>query len=253
MVVVLGLELVHAHDHFLAAVDAGLAARRGLLDAHLGHAGLDRLGHAAQRLDLVDQLARLGDQAGGQRFDVVAAGQRIDDLGDAGLVLEDELGVARDARGGGRRQRDRLVERIGVQRLRAAQHRRHRLVGGADHVVVGVLLGERHARGLAVRAQRQRIGLLGLERLDQLGPQEARGAELGHFHEEVHADAEEEREPRREGVDVEALGLGGADVFEPVGQREGQLLDQRRARLLHVIAGDRDRVELRHVLARCAR
>jgi hypothetical protein len=88
---------------------------------------LDGLGHAAQRLDLLDQLARLCDQARGQRFDVVAAGQRIDDLGDAGLVLEDQLGVARDAGRGRGRQRDRLVERVGVQRLRAAQHRRHRL------------------------------------------------------------------------------------------------------------------------------
>ena len=71
---------------------------------------------------------------------------------------------------------------------------------------------------------------------------------LGGLHEEVHADAEEERQPRREGVDVEALGLGGADVFEPVRKSECQLLDKRRSRLLHVIAGDRDRVELGHVL-----
>ena len=31
----------------------------------------------------------------------------------------------------------------------------------------------------------------------------ARGAQLRHLHEEVHADAEEERKPRREAVDVE--------------------------------------------------
>ena len=99
-----------------------------------------------------------------------------------------------------------------------------------------------------MRAQRQRIDLLGLERLDELGPQEARGAQLGGLHEEVHADAEEERQPRREGVDVEALGLGGAHVFQPIRKSECQLLNKRRSRLLHVIAGDRDRVELGHVL-----
>jgi hypothetical protein len=37
-----------------AGVDAGLGARRGLLDPQLRHAGLDRLGHAAERLDLGD-------------------------------------------------------------------------------------------------------------------------------------------------------------------------------------------------------
>ena len=46
---------VDADDRLLAAVDARLAPRRGFLDAQLGHAGLDRLGHAADRFDLVDQ------------------------------------------------------------------------------------------------------------------------------------------------------------------------------------------------------
>ena len=116
----LQLELVDPDHDLLAAVNARLLAGGRLLDAELGHAGLDRLGHAAQRLDLVDELARLGDQARGQGLHVVAAGQRVDHLGDAGLVLEDELRVARDAGRGHGRERDRLVERVGVQRLRAA-------------------------------------------------------------------------------------------------------------------------------------
>src|SRR6185369_1565674 len=41
------LELVDADDHVLAAVDARLAPRRGLLDPELRHAGLDGLRHAA--------------------------------------------------------------------------------------------------------------------------------------------------------------------------------------------------------------
>ena len=39
----------------------------------------------------------------------------------------------------------------------------------------------------------------------------------------------------------------GAHIFDAVGERIGELEVLRRARLLHVIAGDRDRVELRHV------
>ena len=46
---------------------------------------------------------------------------------------------------------------------------------------------------------------------------------------------------------VEAARQRGAHVFEPVGQGEGELLHRGRAGLLHVIAGDRDRVEFRHV------
>jgi hypothetical protein len=84
--------------------------------------------------------------------------------------------------------------------------------------------------------------------LHQGRPQGAGGAQLGDLHEEVHADVEEEAEPGREGVDREALGQRRAHVFEPVGQREGELLHQRRAGLLDVVAGDRDRVEARHLL-----
>ena len=79
---------------------------------------------------------------------------------------------------------------------------------------------------------------------------QARRAHLGDLHEEVHADRPEERQPRREGVDVEARSEPGADVLDAVGQRVGELEVRRRARLLHVIAGDRDRVEARHVLRR---
>ena len=51
------------------------------------------------------------------------------------------------------RQRQRLVERVGVQRLRAAEHRRQRLQRRAHDVVVRLLRGQRHAGRLRVEAQ----------------------------------------------------------------------------------------------------
>ena len=42
----------------------------------------------------------------------------------------------------------------------------------------------------------------------------------------------------------------GAGILDAVGQRIGQLQVRRRAGFLHVIAGNRDRIELRHVLRR---
>ena len=86
--------------------------------------------------------------------------------------------------------------------------------------------------------------------LHALGPDAARGAHLGDLEIEVHADAPEEGEPTGELVDVHALRERGAHVVEPVRDREGQLLDRRRPGFLHVVAGDRDRVELRHLLRR---
>ena len=81
-------------------------------------------------------------------------------------------------------------------------------------------------------------------------PQQPRRAQLRDLHEEVHADREEEREAAGELVDVEAARRARAHVLEAVGEREAELLHRGRARLLHVVAGDRDRVELRHVLRR---
>ena len=101
-----------------------------------------------------------------------------------------------------------------------------------------------------VGAQRQRARILRIELLHQLGPEQPRGAELRHLHEEVHADRPEERQARGEAVDVEPGLDAGADIFDAVGQRVGELEVLRRAGLLHVIAGDRDRIELRHVLRR---
>ena len=60
-------------------------------------------------------------------------------LGDAGLLLDDDLGVAGDAGtlDGGKAQR--LIKGVGVEGLGAAEHGRHGLDDRADHVVVWVL------------------------------------------------------------------------------------------------------------------
>ena len=158
--------------------------------------------------------------------------------------------VAGDARGKLRRQGNRLVEGIGVQRLRAAEHRRHRLEGGAHHIVVGVLLGQRHAGGLAMGAQHLGAFRLCAEIGHDASPELTGGTQLGGLHEEIHADAEKERQPAGEFVDREPLALRRPDIFHPVGQRIGQFLRQRRAGLLHVVAGNRNRIEFRHFL-RC--
>src|SRR5205085_11932000 len=79
-------------------------------------------------------------------------------------------------------------------------------------------------------------------------PDAARRAQLGDFLEEIVVDVPEEREARREVVDIEAAGLSALDVGEAVGERERELLRRRGARLANVVAGDRDRVPFRRVL-----
>ena len=103
-----------------------------------------------------------------------------------------------------------------------------------------------------MRAQRHGLGILGMKSLDDFGPQHARGAQLGDLHEVVHADAPEEAQARREGVDIQAGRDARADVFDAVGQGVAQLDIGGGPGLLHVIAADRDAVELGHVRGRVA-
>ena len=103
-----------------------------------------------------------------------------------------------------------------------------------------------------MRAQRKRFRVLRIELGDQLAPQQPACAQLGDLHEEVHPDAPEEREPRGELVDGQPRVQTRLDVLHTIGQRVGQLQIRCRTGLLDVIAGDRDRVELRHSGARVA-
>ncbi len=134
-------------DHGLAAqIDARLCARRRLLDPALRHAALDRLGHPPKALDLIDMALRPHGEVGGQAFEIIRAAPGVDDPGRAALFDQKELGVAGDA--GGKRgwQRQRLIERVGVQRLGVALGRCHRLDLGAHDIVEGVLRGQATSR-----------------------------------------------------------------------------------------------------------
>ena len=139
-----------------------------------------------------------------------------------------------------------------MQRLRPPQHRRQRLDRRADDVVVRVLLGQADPRRLAMRAQQLRLLGLGAQARHDPRPQRPRRAQLGDLHEQIHADAEEERQPRRELVDRLPRRHRRANIGHPVGERVGQLLDRRRPGLVHMIARDRDAVELGHLGRRIA-
>lgn len=69
----------------------------------------------------------------------MGAAPRVGHFGDAGLLLDDDLRVSSDAGALHRGQAQRLVEGVGVQRLGPAEHGRHGLNHGPNHVVVRIL------------------------------------------------------------------------------------------------------------------
>ena len=172
----------------------------------------------------------------------------IDDRGDARLVGEDLLRAQRDLRGLLRGQREHLVHRVGVQRVGAAEHRGKRLERGPRNVVLDLLGGERAPGGLGVEAQLERALVLGAVPLAHVPRPDAAGsAVLGDLLEEVDVGVEEERQPRRELVDVEPALDPGLHVGETVGEGERQLLRGGASGLADVVPADRDRIPVRDV------
>ena len=136
-----------------------------------------------------------------------------------------------------------------MERLRAAEHGGERLDRGADDVVLRLLGGEGRAAGLGVEAQHHGARVLGAEALfGEVRPHPARRAELRDLLDEVREGGVEEREARRELVEVEAGFERGLAVGDGVGEGERHLLDGGAAGLAHVVAADADGVPGRQVV-----
>ena len=175
------LVFVHAYDHVLPAVDAGLFFSRRRFNFQLGPAAINGLDHAAHGVHLFDNFPGRVGHILGQLFHHVATGPGVDHAADVRLFLDDELRAARNTRRELGGQRNGFVKAIGMQALRAAKYGCHGFDGGAHHVVIGVLLGQAPAASLAVGAQHQALGRFGIKALHDAAPEQARGAHLGHF------------------------------------------------------------------------
>ena len=105
-----------------------------------------------------------------------------------------------------------------MERLGSSKGSGEGLKGRADDFVIGVLLGQAPAGSLNVgpKDAGSRIGRV--EFADDLMPKVTGCPEHGDFHEEIHADAEEEGQARGEVVDLQASIDGGPDVFLTVRQ-----------------------------------
>ncbi len=118
-----------------------------------------------------------------------------------------------------------------------------------DDVVQGLLCRQALAGGLGVELQLfGRVGLGVVPLVHDAGVDPSRSSELRDLLEQRVVAVEEERERRRELVDVEATVHRVLDVREPISQRERELLHRGAAGFADVVARDGDRVELRGLL-----
>src|SRR6185312_10565551 len=246
-----GDELVHADDGATVLLDFPLLARGGLGDLALQPARLETMYDATNLGDLLEQRLCFPLELVGQSLDVVRAAQRIGNVWNTGLVREHLLRAKRNLHRLLRGQRQRLVHRVGVQRLRAAEHRGHRLIRDAHDVVHRLLRGERHTGCLRVESHDQRARILRAEALLEMPrPDASRGTQLRDLLEEIIMDVPEERQTGRKVVHVQSARKTTLDVRETVRERERKLLRSSGTGFPDVIARDRDRIPERNVLRR---
>ena len=169
----------------------------------------------------------------------------VHSVGDAAFAGDDLLGAQRQGGGGLGGKRPSLIERVGVQRLRAAENGSERLKGRAYDVVVRLLRGQGTAGGLRVETQRPGTRLPGAKAIahDPV-PDAARGAVFGHLFEEIVVRVEEKRKARREIIDCQAAPDRSFHILDAVLQREREFLNRRGAGLADVVAADGDGIEL---------
>ena len=244
-----GDELVHPDHRPLAGLDLLVDLVRLVGDQPLQVAVLDGTDHPAVLLEIGHDRddAFLGGI--GQRLDEVGAAQRVGHPGHPGLVGQDLLGAQRQRRGLLTGQRERLVPRRGEHRLHPAQDRGQRLVGHPDQVVLRLRGVQRRAAGHAAEPEHRRlVGLRTVALAHDGGPTAPSGTVFRDLLEEVAVGVEEERDLRRELVDGHPAALDhGVAIGDAVGQGERHLLHRIGAGVAEVRAGDRDRVESRHL------
>ena len=101
-----------------------------------------------------------------QPLHIVRTSPWVNDSSYIRFFLQVKLRIARNARGEISRQRQRFIQRVGVQRLGMPESRGQRFDAGAHHIVVRILRREAPAGSLAMRPQDQGLRILWVKGFD---------------------------------------------------------------------------------------
>ncbi|MCW0416172.1 hypothetical protein NB689_001926 [Xanthomonas sacchari] len=209
--------------------------------------GVHRAEHATALADRLELLVHRFFHQVGELLDDEAALPGVLAEVQPQLLVDDHLDRHRAAHAFLGRRGDRLVVGVGVQAVAVVEQRVQRLQRGADVVELDLLRVQRTARGLDVVLHHLAALVAAVALAHRPCPDPPRHA-ADHRVLRVHAVAEEEAQVRREIVDVHAARQVVLDDGEAVAEGEGELADRVRPGLGDVIAGDRHRVEVAHLL-----
>ena len=143
----------------------------------------------------------------GQPLHKIRSTQRVDGIGNARFIGQDLLRAQGDAGRIFRRQGEGFVKAVGMQALRAAQHRGQGLDRHPRDIVLGLLGGQRDACRLGMKPHTVGADIPGAKALGhQPVPDLARGPEFADLFEKIVMRIEEEAQPRSEIIDLRVPG-----------------------------------------------
>ncbi len=130
-----------------------------------------------------------------------------------------------------------------MQALGPAQKGGQGLQASPGNVVVGVLLGEAPARGLAMGSKRHRLGGSGPHGSGDSRPQQAPSPEFGYFGDQIHPGGPKKRKPWAKFIQTQAGTNPSTEVFHAIRQGVGQFQFGRCTGFVHVVTRNANGVE----------
>jgi hypothetical protein len=241
---------VHAHLAQGPVAELSRVALHGVLEQAPEPTRVAQFGWLALRLDAAHHFPDPPLHLVGERFHVVRAPEWIGHPRHSGLELNDLLRAQAHQVRLATRDPKSLVEGGHLDGLGTGQGEREGLGGAPDHVVHGLLGGEREARGVSGDVHGQRARIPGAElAAHHAGEQATRGADLGDLLEEIEATIHQDRDPRGEGIDRDAALQQGAHDAADLDEPEGHLFHRVQAPVADEVGVLEKGVELRHLLA----
>ena len=128
----------------------------------MGKTFLNGRDHSSHFVDHPDVFAGSGFEIEGESLEEVAASEGIGNRGHSGLIRYDLLGTEGECGGVLTGQRPGFIEGVGMEGLGASEDGGEGLEGGANHIIIWLLPGERTAGGLGVEAEFQAAGVFQL-------------------------------------------------------------------------------------------
>lgn len=141
-----------------------------------------------------------------------------------------------------------LVERVGVKWLSEEKWRRNGIEGCEEDIVIRIMLMKGKEGGMEVGEKNKRERIIRIKLINDEWKEKERREKIGNLNEEINEDGEEERKKEWKIIEIEEIIERRKKILEKVGKCEGKIMKKCRERIMNVIEGDGNGVEIRNLM-----